>query len=73
LLAARSEAFASWRRFFESLAELRPLVLVFEDLHWADDGVLGFVDHLVEWDQVPGLDGRIEPSAVHNVCRRDSY
>ena len=24
------------------------LVLVFEDLHWADDGMLDFVDHLVE-------------------------
>jgi class 3 adenylate cyclase/tetratricopeptide (TPR) repeat protein len=47
--AGQSEAFAAWRRFFESLAELRPLVLVFEDLHWADDGVLDFVDHLVEW------------------------
>ena len=45
----RSEAFAAWRRFFEALAEQRPLVLVLEDLHWADDGVLDFVDHLVEW------------------------
>ena len=27
----------------------RPLVLVFEDLHWADDGLLDFVDHLVDW------------------------
>ena len=45
----RSEAFAAWRHFFEALAEQRPLVLVLEDLHWADDGVLDFVDHLVEW------------------------
>jgi class 3 adenylate cyclase/tetratricopeptide (TPR) repeat protein len=45
----RSEAFAAWRRFFEALAEQLPLVLVLEDLHWADDGVLDFVDHLVEW------------------------
>jgi tetratricopeptide (TPR) repeat protein len=45
----RNEAFAAWRRFFESLAEQRPLVLVFEDLHWADDGLLDFVDHLAEW------------------------
>ena len=45
----RPEAFAAWRRFFEALAEQRPLVLVLEDLHWADDGVLDFVDHLVEW------------------------
>ena len=45
----RSEAFAAWRRFFERMAEQRPLVLVFEDLHWADDELLDFVDHLVEW------------------------
>ena len=45
----RVEAFAAWRRYFESIAEVRPLVLVFEDLHWADEGLLDFVDHLVEW------------------------
>jgi class 3 adenylate cyclase/tetratricopeptide (TPR) repeat protein len=45
----RREAFAAWRRFFEALAEQRPLVLVFEDLHWADEGLLDFVDHLVDW------------------------
>ncbi len=45
----RSEAFAAWRRFFEALAEQRPLVLVFEDLHFADKGLLDFIDHLVEW------------------------
>jgi class 3 adenylate cyclase/tetratricopeptide (TPR) repeat protein len=45
----RSEGFAAWRRFFESLAEQRPLVLVFEDLQWADEELLEFVDYLVEW------------------------
>jgi class 3 adenylate cyclase/tetratricopeptide (TPR) repeat protein len=45
----RSEVFAACGRFFEALAEARPLVLVFEDLHWADDGLLDFVDHLVDW------------------------
>ncbi len=45
----RGEAFAAWRRFLERLAELRPLVLVFEDLHWADASLLDFVDELVEW------------------------
>ena len=44
----QSEAFAAWRRFVEALAERRPLVLVFEDLHWADDGLLDFVDALVD-------------------------
>ena len=43
----RSEAFAGWRRLFEGLAEQRPLVALFEDLHWADEGLLDFVDYLV--------------------------
>jgi predicted ATPase/class 3 adenylate cyclase len=46
---SREEAFAAWRRFLEALAEERPTVLVFEDLHWADDALLDFVDYLVEW------------------------
>jgi tetratricopeptide (TPR) repeat protein len=45
----RDESFAAWRRYFEGLAEQRPLVLVFEDLHWADEGLLDFVDHLADW------------------------
>jgi class 3 adenylate cyclase/tetratricopeptide (TPR) repeat protein len=45
----REEAFVAWRRFFEALAEQHPLVLVFEDLHWADENLLDFVEHLVDW------------------------
>jgi len=45
----QEEAFAAWRGFLEGVADQRPLVLVFEDLHWADDGLLDFVDHLVDW------------------------
>ena len=45
----RGEAFGAWRCFFEALAAQGPLVLVFEDLHFADDGMLDFVDHLVDW------------------------
>jgi hypothetical protein len=40
----RAESFAAWRRYLEARAELRPHVLVFEDLHWADDDLLDFVD-----------------------------
>ena len=47
--APQSESFSAWRSFLEALADDRPLVLVFEDLHWADDGLLDFVDELVEW------------------------
>ena len=49
----RDLEFAAWRRFFESMAELRPLVLVFEDLHWADETLLDFVDELV--DRIAGV------------------
>jgi class 3 adenylate cyclase len=42
-------ATAAWRRFFEAIAERGPAVLVFEDLHWADDGLLDFLDDLVDW------------------------
>ncbi len=45
----RAEAFAAWRQFFETLAEQRPLVFVVDDLHWADENLLDFVDHLVDW------------------------
>jgi class 3 adenylate cyclase/tetratricopeptide (TPR) repeat protein len=40
---------AAWRRFLEALAERRPTVLIFEDLHWADEGLLDFLDYLIDW------------------------
>jgi class 3 adenylate cyclase/tetratricopeptide (TPR) repeat protein len=45
----REDLFAAWRLFFELLADEAPTVLVFEDLHWADAGLLDFVEYLVEW------------------------
>ncbi|HEY2636989.1 MAG TPA: adenylate/guanylate cyclase domain-containing protein, partial [Solirubrobacteraceae bacterium] len=45
----RQELFAGWRLFFERLADHSPIVLAFEDLHWADDGLLEFIDHLQSW------------------------
>jgi len=46
---SQEEAFAAWRRFWEALADARPLVLVFEDIQWADDGLLDFIDDLADW------------------------
>jgi class 3 adenylate cyclase/tetratricopeptide (TPR) repeat protein len=46
-LERQAMTYAAWRRFFEALAERSPTVIVFEDLHWADDGLLDFVDELV--------------------------
>ncbi len=45
----RAELFAGWRLFFERLATQEPVLLVFEDLQWADVGVLDFIEHLLEW------------------------
>ena len=44
----RAELAAGWRTFLELLAERRPLVVVFDDLQWADEGMLEFVDELAE-------------------------
>ncbi|HEX9044798.1 MAG TPA: adenylate/guanylate cyclase domain-containing protein [Candidatus Limnocylindrales bacterium] len=45
----REELFAAWRTFFERLAAERTVALVFEDLQWADDGLLDFLEHLLDW------------------------
>jgi tetratricopeptide (TPR) repeat protein len=42
----RSESFTAWRRFVEAMAGGHPLVLVVEDLHWADPAMLEFLEHL---------------------------
>ena len=46
--AERDELFTAWRRFLEAVAEQTPTVLVFEDLHWADDAMLAFLEHLAD-------------------------
>jgi class 3 adenylate cyclase len=45
----RDESFAAWRTFLEAVAAQRPLVLVIEDLHWADAALLEFLEYLVDW------------------------
>jgi len=47
----RESLFAAWRIFFERIAERGVVVMVFEDLQWADSGVLDFIDHLVDWSR----------------------
>ncbi|MDQ3379195.1 MAG: AAA family ATPase [Actinomycetota bacterium] len=47
----REDLFPAWRRFFERLAEQGPLVLVFEDLHWADGGLVSFIEHVLDWSR----------------------
>jgi class 3 adenylate cyclase/tetratricopeptide (TPR) repeat protein len=50
---SREDLFEAWRRFLERLAARYPLVLVLDDIHWADEGLLDFVDHVADWAQGP--------------------
>jgi class 3 adenylate cyclase/tetratricopeptide (TPR) repeat protein len=45
------ELFSAWRLFFEQLAQQNPVVMVFEDLQWADAALLDFVEYLLEWSR----------------------
>jgi class 3 adenylate cyclase len=45
----RADLFAAWRRFFERLSEDNAVVVVIEDLQWADTGLLDFLSHLLDW------------------------
>ncbi len=49
----REELFAAWRTFFERVAADHPAILLFEDLQWADPGLIDFIDHLMEWANGP--------------------
>jgi class 3 adenylate cyclase/tetratricopeptide (TPR) repeat protein len=43
------ESFSAWRLFLEAIASQRPLVLAFEDLHWAQEAMIDFLTHVLEW------------------------
>ncbi len=47
----RDVLFAAWRIFFERVAERGTTVLLFEDLQWADSGLLDFIEYLLEWSR----------------------
>ncbi len=47
----REQLFAAWRTFFERVADKGPTVMVFEDLQWADQGVLDFIEHVLQWSR----------------------
>ena len=52
---SREDLFEAWRRFLERMAARYPLSLVLDDLHWADEGLLDFVEHVADWAQGPIL------------------
>jgi tetratricopeptide (TPR) repeat protein len=64
--AEREELFTAWRRWLEQLAEADPTVLVFEDLHWADEAMLAFLEHLA--DRAEGV-----PLLIVGTARPELY
>jgi len=61
----KSDLFAGWRLFFEKIAEEMPVLMVFEDMQWADPSLVEFIDHLLEWS-------RNTPLFVLSLARPDA-
>jgi DNA-binding SARP family transcriptional activator len=53
--SAPGEAFWAVRRFFESIAGDRPVVIVLDDIHWAEPTLLDLIEYLGEWGEAPML------------------
>jgi class 3 adenylate cyclase len=49
----RDVLFDGWRLHLEAIARVAPLVLVVEDIHWADEGLLDFIEALARWATAP--------------------
>ncbi len=49
--AAGEDTFWAIRRFFEASARERPLVLVFDDIHWGEPTFLDLVEHIADWSR----------------------
>ncbi len=53
--SARDTFFAAVRAYLEALAQGQPLVLAWEDIHWADEGMLDLIEYLSQWLRAPVL------------------
>ena len=47
----REDLFSAWRLFLERMAEQFPVILVFEDIQWADAALLEFLEYLLDWSR----------------------
>jgi class 3 adenylate cyclase/tetratricopeptide (TPR) repeat protein len=50
-VVAREDTFRAVRMLLEVLASVRPVILVFDDLHWAESTLLDLVDHVTDWSR----------------------
>ena len=51
----RETLFSAIRSLVEAMTSRRPLILAFEDIHWADEGMLDLIEHLARWVRGPLL------------------
>ena len=51
----RDRLFSAVRSVAEAMSRRRPLVLAFEDIHWADEGMLDLIEYLARWVRGPVL------------------
>jgi class 3 adenylate cyclase/tetratricopeptide (TPR) repeat protein len=47
----KEELFGAWRLLFERMSESGPVILLFEDLQWADAALVEFISYLLEWSR----------------------
>ncbi len=52
---ANEEAFWGVRKLLEHLASERPVVVVFDDIHWAEPTFLDLIEHLADWTRDAAL------------------
>jgi class 3 adenylate cyclase len=50
-VVSREDTFRAARRLFETFAGSSPLILIFDDLHWAEQTLLDLVDHIADWSR----------------------
>ena len=60
----REDLFSAWRLFVERMADQYPVIMVFEDIHWADSALIEFVEYLLDWS-------RSHPIYVVTLARPD--
>src|SRR5205823_8993257 len=47
----KEELFGAWRLLFERMSDTAPVILLFEDLQWADAALVEFISYLLEWSR----------------------
>ncbi len=58
------ETFWAIRRFLEARGRDRPVVVVFDDIHWGEPTFLDLVEHIADWSR-----DAADPAAVHGAAR----